>query len=199
MNDPHLALFTITTPVGSIIAFAGNVEKYQAASINTDPFVTQPIESFGWMLCDGSTIKANDYPELYSVLGGLYGTGGTENETTFNLPDLRGQFLRGIGTDKNSTDDRTAAPGGQPNGVGSTQPDAFQSHVHNYSEPTGAMPGDKGTAFAAINPNAYTGPPTTESSPPVIKTSILETRPTNVFVNYLIKYTYMLPKYRPLF
>lgn len=191
----HIFLSTVTVPVGAIIAFAGNVEKHKAAHSETtdskaDSFVTKSIESYGWMVCDGSPLESSKYPELYYALGNLYG--GSEDKTTFNLPNLSGQFLRGIGTDKASTDSRTKAPGGQENGIGSTQLDAMQTHRHKYKEPTGAMPGKEGKAFAAIT-DAYTDPPTNLDNLETVKVSDFETRPTNVFVNYLIKYTYRLP------
>jgi microcystin-dependent protein len=191
MNDPNFILYPITVPVGSIIAFAGEVEKF--SETNSNPFTTQPIESFGWMLCDGSAISASQYPELYSALGGLYGSLITEEDILFNLPDLRGQFLRGIGIDNASNEERTKATNGKVNGVGSTQNDALQTHVHTYNEPTGAAPGNSGPAFAAVNPKALTGTPTNEPSKPTVNVSQFETRPTNIFVNYLIKYTYNLP------
>lgn len=194
MSNPNFSLYPVSAPVGSIIAFAGQVEKY-APSKPSDPFTTQPIEAFGWMLCDGSAVNASEYPELYAALGNLYGTSGSGSSMTFNLPDLRGQFLRGLGVDNGSTENRTAAQNGQPNGVGSTQKDALQTHVHTYSEPTGAAPGNSGPAFAAVNPNALTGTPTDGAGQqPAVNVSQYETRPTNVFVNYLIKYTYSLPR-----
>lgn len=190
-NHHHIFLSNVTIPVGAIIAFAGNVEKHGTADNKTDSFTTKSIESYGWMVCDGSSLDSSKYHELYYALGNLYG--GSDDKTTFNLPNLSGQFLRGIGTDDASTESRTKAPGGEENGIGSTQLDALQSHEHMYSEPTGAMPGDKGSAFAAINPKAYTGPPTSDDPKSTVKVSQFETRPTNVFVNYLIKYTYRLP------
>lgn len=199
MSNPNFQLVNITSPVGSIIAFAGNVEKYQSANTNSTPFTTQPIEAFGWMICDGSALNASQYPELYAILGNLYGSSGSGSDMTFNLPDLRGQFLRGIGTDQASTEKRTAAPNGQQNGVGSTQKDALQTHQHQYGEPTGATPGESGAAFAAINPDAYTGIPTSQTDPSSVLVSSFETRPTNVFVNYLIKYTYKLPSHQGMY
>lgn len=194
MSNPNfnsnINLFPISSPVGSIIAFAGKIGKPSDSQPN-EPFTTQPIEAFGWMVCDGSALNASQYPELYAVLGNLYGGSGG----TFNLPDLRGQFLRGIGEDKASTENRTAAPNGDVNGVGSTQTDALQTHVHPYNEPTGAGPGNSGPAFAAVNPKALTGTPTDgPAQQPAVNVSQFETRPTNVFINYLIKYTYQLPR-----
>ncbi len=83
----------LSAPVGSIISFAGKIESYHAGNI-LDPFATQP-EPLGWMLCDGSALSKIQYPELYVVLGTLYGSNSDE---TFNIPDLRGQFPGGTGT-----------------------------------------------------------------------------------------------------
>jgi microcystin-dependent protein len=47
----------------------------------------------GWLLCDGSAISRTTYATLYAVIGTTWGAGDTT--TTFNVPDLRGQFVRG--------------------------------------------------------------------------------------------------------
>ena len=62
-------------PVGSIQAFAG-------ANAPT-----------GWLLCDGSAVRRQDYPDLFNTIGTTYGAGDTT--TTFNLPDLRGRVPAG--------------------------------------------------------------------------------------------------------
>ncbi|GGX30359.1 tail fiber protein [Aquimarina muelleri] len=196
MNNTNFSLFNVTLPVGSIIAFAGNVSSYINPNQSTSPPTTQPIESFGWMLCDGSSLNASEYLELYSALGNLYGSSGSGKDMQFNLPDLRGQFLRGIGTEEACIEDRTAASGGTKNGIGSTQSDALQTHQHVYTEPTGSpAPGNNGEGTATVNTNAYTGVPTSKTNPSSIKVSQYETRPVNTFVNYLIKYTYKLPRF----
>ncbi|MES2381769.1 MAG: phage tail protein [Bacteroidota bacterium] len=195
MNNSKISLMNVTLPVGSVITYVGNVEKFQ--NINA-PFTLQP-ETQGWMLCDGSALRATEYPELYAALGSLYGINGSGADFTFNLPDLRGQFLRGIGTDEASVEGRTSAYGGTANGVGSTQKDALQIHEHKYSQPTGApVQGNAGMGTATVNDNAFTGEPTSRSNPSSIHVSQYETRPTNVFVNYLIKYTYKLPVLNPM-
>ena len=48
----------------------------------------------GWLSCDGSLISRTTYSDLFSVVGTLYGVG--DGSTTFNLPDLRGEFIRGF-------------------------------------------------------------------------------------------------------
>lgn len=49
----------------------------------------------GTLACDGSEISRTVYDELFAVLGTKAGAGN--GSTTFNLPDLRGQFVRGTG------------------------------------------------------------------------------------------------------
>ena len=47
----------------------------------------------GWLQCNGAAVSRTNYPELFSAISTVYGTG--DGATTFNLPDLRGQFVRG--------------------------------------------------------------------------------------------------------
>lgn len=71
------------SPIGSII-------YYPAATI-----------PFGWMECDGRTLNKNIYTNLFNIIGYTYGGSGNN----FNIPDLRGEFIRGWdngrGVDKN--------------------------------------------------------------------------------------------------
>ena len=54
----------------------------------------------GWMLCQGQAVSRTGYADLFAVIGTSFGTG--DGSTTFNLPDLRGEFLRGAGTNSHS-------------------------------------------------------------------------------------------------
>lgn len=47
------------------------------------------------LACDGSEVSRETYSELFAVFGTTFGAGDGVN--TFNLPDLRGAFLRCIG------------------------------------------------------------------------------------------------------
>ena len=49
-----------------------------------------------WLICDGSAISRTTYSDLFLVVGTTWGVG--DGSSTFNLPDLRGTFLRGTGT-----------------------------------------------------------------------------------------------------
>ena len=48
----------------------------------------------GWAVCAGQTLAISENVALFSLLGTTYGGDG---RTTFNLPDLRGKSLEGIG------------------------------------------------------------------------------------------------------
>jgi len=48
----------------------------------------------GFLECNGAAISRSSYAALFSVIGTLYGAG--DGSTTFNIPDLRGEFIRGF-------------------------------------------------------------------------------------------------------
>ena len=50
----------------------------------------------GWLLCDGSAVSRTTYANLFTIVGTAFGTG--DGSTTFNLPDLRGRSIIGVGT-----------------------------------------------------------------------------------------------------
>jgi phage-related tail fiber protein len=58
--------------------------------IHTWPTETPPT---GALECNGAAISRSTYSRLYGILGTLYGPGN--GSTTFNLPDLRGEIVRG--------------------------------------------------------------------------------------------------------
>jgi microcystin-dependent protein len=47
----------------------------------------------GWFQCNGAAISRTTYVDLFNAIGTVYGTG--DGSSTFNVPDLRGQFIRG--------------------------------------------------------------------------------------------------------
>lgn len=64
-------------PAGTILPFGGN---------------TAPK---GWLLCDGSAVSRSKYAALYAAIGVNW---GTTDSNHFNIPDLRGKFIRGAHT-----------------------------------------------------------------------------------------------------
>jgi len=79
-------LSRLLVPVGTVVAFAGNVEQIPE----------------NWRWCDGSEVSRLDYPALFAAIKTLWGGDG---EPMFRVPDLQGRFLRG--SDLLSSNDRT--------------------------------------------------------------------------------------------
>lgn len=50
-----------------------------------------------WFLCNGQAISRVTYSDLFALIGTKFGAG--DGTATFNLPDYRGKFLRGLGGD----------------------------------------------------------------------------------------------------
>ncbi len=180
-----------SVPVGTIIPYAG--------SIHARNRVPQ-----GWLLCDGralsSTANNGKYKELYNVIDKTWGD-GTKGEgakpkfTNFNLPDLRGMFLRGY---NGGRVDMWADPDGRERtkidgttsflNVGSYQKGTLESHSHGIywydsehpvTTPEERVNAEKIADLDAKKENIFS---------PIRKTGGSETRPNNVYVNYLIKY-----------
>lgn len=148
-----------------------------------------------WLLCDGKEYSVTDdhgmYKNLFAVIGTYWGSRSLNH---FNVPDLRGMFLRGWNDGRGSQGDPEALlrslPAGAPsdpvvqgNQVGSSQADLLSSHGHTLTAPTkwgdkwappygfGGDDGDLGNT--TLSTSSFGGS---------------ETRPKNVAVLYGIKY-----------
>jgi microcystin-dependent protein len=157
-------------PSGAIIAFGG---------------ISAPS---GWLLCDGSAVSRTTYSNLFTAIGTAFGSG--DGSTTFNLPDFRGRFMRGLdGTANNDPDkaSRSASNigGNSGNNVGSLQGESFKNHQHSLTYQTGAGNGNNITSSAGFYNGTGTGG---QSLGNTDNTGGNETRPKNVYVNYIIKY-----------
>lgn len=89
----------------------------------------------GWLKCNGSAISRVAYADLFAAIGTTFGSG--DGFTTFNLPDLRGEFIRGW-------DDGRGVDGGRA--FGSAQAGAIQSHDHAGSSASAGSHAHSGTA-----------------------------------------------------
>lgn len=187
-TPPHFAAGYGAMPTGAVIAFAGKLAATPAEH------VSGPIEAWGWMACDGRWLKIALYPELYAVLGHQYDDGSQQDQ--FRIPDYRGYFLRGAddgsGNDADSAQRKPGGSGGKLE-VGSVQSDAVRNHEHGF-DATGAP-----TVEAAGPPGTVTTKMTMDAKPlplPQDGISAHETRPKNIYVNYLIRFTGRLPHAR---
>ena len=123
-NLPHKQLANRTAylksrimPVGSLIIWPGS---------------TPPA---GCLECDGSVLLRTTYATLYAIIGTTFGKGpGATANTTFRLPDARGEFIRGwdhgrgIDPDRAKRTDRGDGTTGDQ--VGTKQAASMKSHRH---------------------------------------------------------------------
>jgi len=166
---------SIWVPVGVIQAFAGS---------------TSPS---GWLECDGSAISRTTYADLFAVIGTTFGAG--DGSTTFNLPDLRGEFIRGWDNGRGVDASRA---------FGSSQSDQNKSHTHTATiDSAGAhthtisendLNSQGGSGRAMSNSSSQTGTQTTSSNGTHTHTITIdndggtEARPRNIALMYIIKY-----------
>jgi len=165
------------TPAGSVIAFAGDTAHV-------------PV---GWELCDGRAHNVNDpkYVNLFNAIGYHWGTsnGGAQ----FLLPFTLGLFLRGATNGNINKDDpdastRTPVTTGASAGdmVGSYQGYATSTNnlgcyfSGNYIAASGGG-GFNGWGFAGNSSSAH------QNFWMTFTGGAAETRPVNVYVNYIIK------------
>ena len=137
---------------------------------------------FGFFECDGSTISRTTYATLFATIGTTFGAG--DGSTTFKLPDLRGEFIRGF-------DNARGVDSGRA--IGTYQQDQFQGHYHadnttaNVVQETSvsAVVGfDSSNEMKAINLQILNPTTGTNGSPRFGD----ETRPRNIAMMFVIKY-----------
>jgi len=144
----------------------------------------------GWLLCNGAAISRTTFNGLFTAIGSSHGSG--DGSTTFNVPDYRGRFMRGvdggIGRDPDRAS-RTASGSGGAIGdnVGSSQADDYKNHVHPNRCDRGSPNGSAVSSFLTATNTANSSPGNQDSGAPSTIVNGNETRPTNVNVTYIIK------------
>lgn len=127
-------------------------------------FFSMSYAPSGWLIADGSAVSRTAYAALFAAIGTTFGAG--DGSTTFNLPDLRGEFIRCWPGAKAVDTGRV---------FGSWQADNFRSHSHTYPG------GTTGGGTAAQNGPPWGGVLTTNS------TGGTETMPRNIALLACIK------------
>ena len=150
-------------PIGEVIMYAGSTAPY------------------GYLVCNGAAVSRSTYATLFALCGTSFGQGN--GTTTFNLPDLRGRFVRmtdgGSGLDPDRASRTAMNTGGATgNNIGSVQADAFEAHVHSIIPNTGVG------AVDSSEENANGGAGTAYNTE---STGGNETRPVNAYLNFIIK------------
>lgn len=139
-----------------------------------------PFAPAGWIECDGRAVSRALFDRLFDRIGTTFGAG--DGATTFNVPDLRGEFVRGWDNGRGVDTGRA---------FGSSQADTMQGHRHaplgggNFATSTAGS-----FAFDTVSQGSFaatTGDPVSDGANGTPRTSS-ETRPRNVALLYCIKY-----------
>ena len=156
----------------------------------------------GYLECNGAAVSRTTYAALFAVIGTQYGTGN--GSSTFNLPDLRGEFIRGFDNGKGTDSGRS---------IGSSQSDQNKQHNHTATSTSSVTDpghfhnllynnGSFGGSSGAVTPRGTNTPSTpgisnrisTKTTGVTVSTSTTiandggsEARPRNIAMMYVIK------------
>ncbi|MER9278714.1 phage tail protein [Mesorhizobium sp. M0522] len=114
----------------------GSVSMFAAATAPT-----------GWLKCNGQAVSRTTYADLYAAIGTSWGAG--DAVTTFNVPDFRGEFLRGFDDGRGIDADRV---------FGSLQDYATARPQNDTVQRIDPLTGDPVTLKQAGNPSPATNP-----------------------------------------
>ena len=169
-----IPLAALVSAVQQALVPAGTIHAYGGSTVPA-----------GWLRCDGTLYNGSTYPALYAAIGINFGG----YSGYFNVPDLRGRFLRGWSNSTGRDPDAASRYGeytGQTGGdkIGSIQGDQLKSHNHYIARTVVDLNGDNWfdwySGRASTDDGTWAGQHTDS-------TGGSETRPINVSVNYIIK------------
>ena len=138
------------TTTGAVQAFAGAATQTVVAGI-----ITASTAPTGWAICDGSTLSRTTYALLFARLGGASSPWGLPDGSTFKLPDFRGVFMRGAGSQTISSKVFTGTLGTKA--VDTTAKNGLTTAVSTVSGTVGGTTNAGGVdhSHAAGNDSAY--------------------------------------------
>jgi len=187
----------ITVSETEINRLDGVTSNVQTQITNLSSLVSQGIPSgavqtfamnaapTGWLKSDGSAVSRTTYADLFTAIGTTFGSG--DGSTTFNLPDLRGEFVRGF-------DDGRGVDSGRS--FGSAQSWAIENIVGTFTDirvrlntifsATGAFTGSTGTNSGDSGAGGAATVNFDFDASRVVNTAS-ETRPRNIALLYCIK------------
>jgi microcystin-dependent protein len=145
------------TPANNIAVVTGSIIW---VAYNTAPA--------GYLKANGAAVSRSTYATLFSAIGTTFGSG--DGSTTFNLPNIRGRFIR-------AWDDGMGLDAGRV--FGSGQADEFKTHTHSLEGRT-----DMTYATGSVTTGSGIGGPNIAT----LATGGSETRPVNIAFLACIKY-----------
>ena len=155
----------------------------------------------GYLECNGNAVSRTTYAALFAIIGTQYGSGN--GSSTFNIPDLRGEFIRGFDNGRGVDSGRSIASSqGSQNAQHNHSASASSSssvsdpgHKHNILFNTGSFGGssgsttvrDSGTITNRMS-TATTGiSVSTSTSVSIGNQGGSEARPRSIAMMYIIK------------
>lgn len=158
-GEDNLKLIVLGDPVGSL--------------------AVAPLDTLtGYLKCDGSVVSRIVYADLFAKIGDSFGEGN--GETTFNIPDYRGAFLRGLGGNS-AVDFATQQNDAIRNITGSFQATSYGVSVSGAFSHTGSGNSHPWDGTGGLQ-RSYSF-----DASLVVPTAV-ENRPLNHAVNFFIKY-----------
>lgn len=149
--------------------FAENAGEIFATAQTSCPVGTLPA--------DGSAVSRTTYAELFKNIGTTYGVG--DGSTTFNVPNAKGVFIRGAGSQTISSITYTGTQG-------TTQGDQVQGHQHQFQTSS--------QGFASIAARGNDATLSTQNTNAIVTDGTNgtprvgpETRPANISALYCIR------------
>jgi len=99
----------------------------------------------GYLACDGSAVSRSTYANLYTAIGDTFGAG--DGSTTFNLPNLMGEFIRGFNGSGSGKDSGRV--------FGSQQDDAITEHNHYMARNSSGTGGTSSAGSTSVLSGYY--------------------------------------------
>lgn len=139
----------------------------------------------GWLKANGAVVSRTTYAALFAAIGTTFGIG--DGATTFGLPDLRGEFVRGW-------DDGRGVDSGRA--FGTSQAGQNEAHSHTYTDPGhshtytrySALLNQTGSATPCWNGTASIATSTATTGITINNNGGTEARPRNVALLACIKF-----------
>jgi len=174
--DPTTALQASTKQYVDTVMPSGMIMPFAGTSAPTS-----------WLACNGAAISRSTYATLYNAIGTTWGTG--DGSTTFNVPDLRGVFLRGTGTNSNGAVGQSVGTYAADTYLNHSHTASDSGHTHTYTAVSGTSQATGGSGSNYYN-STTTGTTSTGNANITVATSTTggtETKPKNYGVLYIIK------------
>ena len=198
--NPLPANYSLTLPssgpsVTSILEFdsSGNASFVAAGGVGaptgTVTMYAGSSAPSGWVFCDGAnydSVANPQYAALFAAIGTAFGGTGAND---FNVPDCRGVFVRGVGSQTISGQTYTGS-------LATKQVDNLESHDHGGNTGSSTVPCNinnlinSGPSIGTIQTQqAFSGTLTNSGHTHTISASGsgTETYPANIALNYIIK------------